>query len=228
MRQHYWFTWWPAACLVSSHYLSQCWLIVNWTIRKDISVTFQSRCKNLHWSLLWRHNERDSVSNHRRPIVYSTVCWDADQRKHQCSASWPLCGEFTCHRSPVNSPHKGSVTRKMFPFDDVIMKMQMSFAKLRPSDVTVTMIHPIEHDDVIKCKHFPRHRSFVREITGPRWIPSQRPATRSFDVFFDLRLNKRLSEQSICRSFEMPSRSLWRHSNDVELIKLSLKSSFPF
>ena len=31
---------------------------------------------------------------------------------------WPLCGEFT---EPVNSPHKGPVTRKMFPFDDVIM-----------------------------------------------------------------------------------------------------------
>ena len=34
------------------------------------------------------------------------------------------------------------------------------------------------------------------EFTGPRWIPAQRPVTRSFDVFFDLRLNKRLSKQS--------------------------------
>ena len=42
-------------------------------------------------------------------IVYSTVYSDADQRKHQSSAS------------PVNSPHKWPVTRKMFPFDDVIM-----------------------------------------------------------------------------------------------------------
>ena len=33
------------------------------------------------------------------------------------------------------------------------------------------------------------------EFTGPRWIPAQRPVTRSFDVFFDLRLNKRLSKQ---------------------------------
>ena len=44
-------------------------------------------------------------------------------------------------------------------------------------------------------------------------FPSQRPITRSFDVFFDLRLNKRLSKHSIRRWFETPSRSLWRHSN---------------
>ena len=44
-------------------------------------------------------------------------------------------------------------------------------------------------------------------------FPSQRPVTRSFDVFFDLRLNKRLSKQSWGWWFETPSCSLWRHSN---------------
>ena len=52
-------------------------------------------------------------------IVYSTVYSDADQRKHQSSAS--LAFVQGIHQSPVNSPHKGPVTRKMFPFDDVIM-----------------------------------------------------------------------------------------------------------
>ena len=52
-------------------------------------------------------------------VVYSTVYSDVDQRKHQSSASLSfVCG---IHRDPVNSPHKGPVTRKMFPFDDVIM-----------------------------------------------------------------------------------------------------------
>ena len=51
------------------------------------------------------------------------------------------------------------------------------------------------HDDVIKWKHFPRNWPFVREFTGPGEFPTQRPVTRSFDVFFDLRLNKRLSKQ---------------------------------
>ena len=52
------------------------------------------------------------------------------------------------------------------------------------------------------------------EFTGDRWIPAQRPVTRSFDVFFDLRLNKRLSKQSWGWWFETPSRSLWRHCNE--------------
>ena len=45
-------------------------------------------------------------------------------------------------------------------------------------------------------------------------FPSQRPVTRSFDVFFDLRPNKRLSKLSRRRWFETPSRSLWRYCND--------------
>ena len=44
--------------------------------------------------------------------------------------------------------------------------------------------------------------------------PSQRPVTRNSDVFFDLRLNKRLSKQSRRRWYETPSRSWWLHCND--------------
>ena len=53
------------------------------------------------------------------------------------------------------------------------------------------------HDDVIKWKHFPRYWPFVR----------------GFDVFFDLRPDKRLSKQSRGWWFETPSHSLWRHRN---------------
>ena len=52
-------------------------------------------------------------------IVFSTVYWGTDQRKHQSSAS--LAFVQGIHRGPVNSPHKWPVTREMFPFDDVIM-----------------------------------------------------------------------------------------------------------
>ena len=48
-------------------------------------------------------------------IVYSTVYSGADKKKHQSSVSLAFVGEFT------GSPHKGPVTRKMFPFDDVII-----------------------------------------------------------------------------------------------------------
>ena len=53
--------------------------------------------------------------------VYSTVYSGADQSKHQSSAS--LAFVWGIHRGPVNSPHKWPVTRKMFPFDDVIMSI---------------------------------------------------------------------------------------------------------
>ena len=46
-------------------------------------------------------------------------------------------------------------------------------------------------------------------------FPAQRPVTRSFDVFFDLRLNKRLSKQSWGWWFETPSHPLWRHSKVI-------------
>ena len=45
-------------------------------------------------------------------------------------------------------------------------------------------------------------------------FPAQRPVMRSFDIFFDLRLNKRLGKQSWGWWFETLSRPLWRHSND--------------
>ena len=53
-------------------------------------------------------------------IVYSIVYSDADQRKHQSSAS--LAFVWGIHRGPVNSPHKWPVTWKVFPFDDTIMR----------------------------------------------------------------------------------------------------------
>ena len=59
-------------------------------------------------------------------IVYSTVYSGADQSKHQRSASLAFVWEI--HRWPVNSPHKWPVTRKMFPFDDVIMSKTRSSA----------------------------------------------------------------------------------------------------
>ena len=59
------------------------------------------------------------------------------------------------------------------------------------------------------------------EFTGPGELPTQRPVTRSFDVFFDLRLNKRLSKQSWCWWFETPPWSLWRQCNARGLSEFS-------
>ena len=56
--------------------------------------------------------------------VYSTIYSDTVQRKHQSSAS------LTFVRGTVNSSHKGPVTRKMFPFDDVIMFIHLILSEL--------------------------------------------------------------------------------------------------
>ena len=51
------------------------------------------------------------------------------------------------------------------------------------------------------------------EFTGHRWIPRTQASSASFDIFFDLRLNKPLIKQSWGWWFETPSCSLWRHCN---------------
>ena len=70
--------------------------------------------------LQWRYNERDGVSIHRRLCrLPNRFFFRRRSKKHQSSAS--LAFVRGIHRSPVDSPHKGPVTRKMFPLDDVIM-----------------------------------------------------------------------------------------------------------
>ena len=71
-------------------------------------------------------------------IVYSTVCSSADQRKHQSSAS--LAFVLGIHRWPVNSPHKKPVTRKMFPFDDVIMPIYLMKSRSREKWACICLI----------------------------------------------------------------------------------------
>ena len=67
-------------------------------------------------SLQWRHGERDASQITGISLVCSTVCSGADQRKHQSSA--PLAFVRGIHRWLVNSLHKRTITRKMFPFND--------------------------------------------------------------------------------------------------------------
>ena len=95
-------------CKKKSHYF--------WT-----GVYMSVNTKNdFDWSLQWRPNEPDGVSNHQFHGCLLNRYSGADQRKHQSSAS--LAFVWGIHRWPVNSPHKWPVTRKMFPFDDVIVK----------------------------------------------------------------------------------------------------------
>ena len=57
-------------------------------------------------------------------------------------------------------------------------------------------------------------------------FPTERPVTRSFDVFFDLRLNKRLSKQSWDWWFATLSRPLWRHRNENTVLQITGSQDF--
>ena len=91
-----------------------CWKYDN----KDFGVTPQGL---INWviPLQWRHNGAMASQITSLTIVYSTVYSGADQRKHQSFAS--LASVRGIHRWPVNFPHKWPVTRKMFPFDVIML-----------------------------------------------------------------------------------------------------------
>ena len=78
-------------------------------------------------------------------IVFSTVYSDADQRKHQSSA--PLAFVRGIHLGPVNSPDKWPVTRKMFPFDDVIMYFADELFKRALLKITIFRYSMLTRED---------------------------------------------------------------------------------
>ena len=81
-------------------------------------------------------------------IVYSTVYSDADQRKHQSSAS--LAFVQGTHRGPVNSPHKWPVIQTMFSLDDVIMWNEINqHAQALMTSIYFGRIKPYAQSNVI-------------------------------------------------------------------------------
>ena len=74
---------------------------------------------DLHYSDVIMASQITGVS-----IIYSTVCSDAHKRYHQNSASLAFVRRI--HQWPLNSLHKGPVTPKMFPFDDIIMEIHIT------------------------------------------------------------------------------------------------------
>ena len=80
----------------------------------------QHACQIFHTSSLhWRHNDHDGVSNHQ---PYGCLLNRLFRRRSKKTSKLRVTGLCVGNSpGPVNSPHKGPVTRKMFPFDDVIM-----------------------------------------------------------------------------------------------------------
>ena len=197
-------------------------------LRSKTQITHSPVASNLcNWSLyhsltLTRHRRWRLTQGHCNDIIMSAMvsqitgvsmvcfalCSGAHQRKHQNSASLALVRGS--RRWPVNSPHKRPVTRKMFPYDDVISISSVSqkTTSLQWNNCLCTLWwrHQMETFSMllaICAGHSP----------VPGEFPAQRPVTRSFD----LRLNKRLSKQSWGWWFETLSSPLWRHCNVMGL-----------
>ena len=91
-------------------------------------------------SLQWRHNGHDGVSIHQ---PHDCLLNHAEQRKQQSSASPAFMRGI--HRWTVKSLHKGPVTRKMFPFDDVIIWMAKLLVMLAGNTGSAS-------DDFLRCR----------------------------------------------------------------------------
>ena len=78
-----------------------------------------NKCQTLHDTLHWRHNDHEGVSSHQPHGCLLNRLFRRRSKKTSKLRVTGLCVGNS--PGPVNSPHKWPVTRKMFPFDDVIM-----------------------------------------------------------------------------------------------------------
>ena len=158
---------------------------------------------------------------------------------------WPFVRGI--HRPPVNSPHKcqwrgalvfsfiytringwennrkaGDLRRHRDHYDVIVMQYGIRYIL-----GIMHMVHPLMCFVVVWTETIIMTSSngnifrvtgpLCGEFTGPGDFPAQWPVTRSFDVFFDLGLNKRLSKQPWGWWFETPPWSLWRQCNVIPM-----------
>ena len=113
-------------------------------------------------ALHWRHNDHDGVSNHQPHGCLLNRLFRRRSKKQSKLRVTDLCAGNS--PGPVNSPHKGPVTRKMFPFDDVIMGKNCDCRYPgRPLVRIVTV------DALLPLKEFPAQRTSYAENVSIWW-----------------------------------------------------------
>ena len=117
-------------------------------------------------------------------ILCTVVCSGADQRKHQSSASMDFVRGI--HRSPVNSPHKGPVTWKMFPFDDVTMR-DLSLSKMSFGGISCVAIIPVDGVDI---NHDLDHRVVLGDLKCDWHIEAEAKISQTtfFNAFYWMKI----------------------------------------
>ena len=145
-------------------------------------------------SLQWRHNERDDVSNHRRVDCLLNCLV---RRRSKKTSKLRVAG--LCAGNPSGTGNAENDVIMWYngceTIDMILVYMILSWWRRQMETFSALLALCAGNSPV------------------PGEFPTQRPVTRSFGVFFDLRQNKRLSKQSWGWWFETLSRPLWRHCN---------------
>ena len=90
-------------------------------VTEKTTGTFDLQMANFMYTLQWRHNGHDGVSNHQpHDCLLNRLFRRRSKKTSKLRVTNFVRG---INRWPVNSTHKWPVTQKMFPFDDVIMEV---------------------------------------------------------------------------------------------------------
>ena len=140
---------------------------------------------------------------HKWPIMrktcYAVICRQRNITKSKCTWLFPSCVS-SCRNQAVDCN---------LPFADATQnRMNWMRSLFRKLDVHKIYMMTSSNGNIFRVTG-----PLCGEFTGPGEFPTQRPVTRSFDVFFDQGLNKRLNKHSWGWWFETLSSPLWRHRN---------------
>ena len=145
-----------------------------------------------------------------------------DQRKHKSSASLSFfCGEFTGDRWIPRTKASNAENVSIWWRHHGLVQEKVTSLLMPWSYVFLASTH--RHDDVIKWRHFPHYWPFVRGIQRSLIIPITKSSDAELWCFhlplmFYWCLNKELGKQSRRRWYETPSRSLWCHCNESDVL----------
>ena len=215
--------------------ISQLWTRVAWIIHKNNVLSAFHQRYGYH-KTLYGHN----IYCYQWYVELSTLPSIAVRLycitlRHSCAAMCYLWGYGICI-SCINCPWEihvfGSVLLCLTKYDQVVLeksslikidKQCLSKMHQLTSRLSSNRLGHECNSHVNNCaRSWWRHQmvtfsALLAICAGnspvPGEFPAQRPVTRSFDIFYDLRLNKRLSKQSWSWWFETLSRPWWRHCN---------------
>ena len=144
------------------------------------------------------HNDRDGVSITGLTIVYWTVY--SRRRSKETSNSASLAFVTRIHRWAMNSPHKGPVTRKMFPFDDVIIKCPIPHKNLKTTYQNLSMG---QHEWKLNCVKTSLRKTIMLHCTSCMTQTRSNEIKRRSSKYSHWTPHRGPVEEILCKTFHM-------------------------